>query len=466
MSDTFQIGSFANSQAGVRTYIARLDGEANFTQVGLMPRGADRKTAVVEQLIARNQQSMAGVAPALDALKAQGLITNYTVNALANTVTYDVAEGSTSQAWKAVNAIEGVGQIVRNRYVAQILDAPTAGTTPVAAADAPTGIEWNVQRVNAPKVWEQGVKGAGVTIGIVDTGVDVTHPALNAKYRGTQADGSFDNNYNFFDAVNKKAQAYDDNEHGSHVTGTNLGSTATYDTGMAPDAKFIASKILNSQGSGTLDGVMKGLAWMLAPTKSDGTDADPTKAPDIVSNSWGTNDGRSTQFAGLIKSFIAAGIEPVFAAGNAGPRPGTVGAPGSDPNVISVAATDKDDKVASFSSRGPSPVKGPDGSDRKPDISAPGKDIVSSIPGGGYASFSGTSMATPAVAGVLALLLSKHKDLTHEEIMKAITTSARDLDAPGYDYNTGAGLIDAEAALKVADAIVAARTLQHPLAAA
>ncbi|MCW2955870.1 MAG: peptidase, partial [Thermoleophilia bacterium] len=111
-----------------------------------------------------------------------------------------------------------------------------------------------------------------------------------------------------------------------------------------------------------------------------------------------------------------------------------------------------------FSSRGPSPQKGSDGSDRKPDISAPGSSITSSVPGGGYATLNGTSMATPAVTGVMALIMGKHRDITHDEIYQAITSSALDIDAAGYDYNTGHGLIDAEAAMKAADAIVAART--------
>jgi bacillopeptidase F len=280
---------------------------------------------------------------------------------------------------------------------------------------------------------------------------------LKAKYRGTNADGSMTHDYNFFDGIAGKAPAYDDHYHGTHVAGTILGSTDSQVIGVAPDAKFIASKILSGSGSGTMQSVMKGLEWMLAPTDSKGQNPDASKAPDIISNSWGTNNGSLLAFQNLMKSFLAAGIEPVFAAGNSGPRPGTVGSPGSYPEVISVAATDKDNKVASFSSRGPSPVKGADGSDRKPDIAAPGHQITSSVPNGGYKTISGTSMATPAVSGVVALLLSKYKDLTHDEVVKAITTSARDIDTPGYDYNAGHGLIDAAAALAAADAIVAAR---------
>jgi len=461
------VGGYASSKLGERTYIAQLDGAANFDRPSLMPRGTDRKSAVVHELTRVNRNTMQGVAPALDALKAQGLITSYEVNPLSNSVTYNVSEGKTAEAWKAMNQVDGLGRIQRDREVKligmeDVMEGATILMTFADADPAPPAAspnEWNVDRVKAPAVWAQGFTGQGVTVGVVDTGIDISHPALKAAYRGTKADGTVDNNYNFFDATAGKKEAYDDNKHGTHVSGTIAGiaTPGHLATGIAPGVKLIGSKILNAGGSGTMAGVMKGLEWMLAPTDSEGKNADPSKAPDIISNSWGTNDGKLLTFQKLMQSFLAAGIEPVFAAGNAGPRPSSVGAPGSYPEVISVAATDKNDKIASFSSRGPSPIKDAAGSDRKPDISAPGHQITSSIPGGGYASFSGTSMATPAVSAVIALLLSKYKDLSHEEVVKAITTSAKDIDAPGYDYNAGNGLIDAEAAMKAADALVAAR---------
>jgi bacillopeptidase F len=466
MPNALVVGGYASNVVGERTYIAQLDGAANFDRPSLMPRGGDRKSAVVNELSRVNRNTMQGVAPALDALKAQGLLTSYEVNPLSNTVTYSVAEGRTAEAWTAINKVDGIGRITRDREVNLIglADVKEGQTILMTFADEPTppaapAVEWNVDRVNATKVWAQGYNGTGVTVGVVDTGIDVNHPALKATYRGTKADGTMDHNYNFFDATKGRKDAYDDNKHGTHVAGTIAGQAAgdRPATGVAPGAKLIASKILSASGSGTLQGVMKGLEWMLAPTDSEGKNADPSKAPDVINNSWGTNDGKLLTFQKLMQSFLAAGIEPVFAAGNSGPRAGSVGSPGSYPEVISVAATDKADKVASFSSRGPSPIKDATGSDRKPDIAAPGHQIMSTLPGGGYAALSGTSMAAPAVAGVVALILSKHKDLTHDEVVKAITTTARDIDAKGYDYNTGHGLIDAEAALKAADEIVAAR---------
>lgn len=484
MTNALVVGGYTSQKAGERTYIAELQGKANFERPSLLPRGTERKSLVVNELQRVNRNTMQGVAPALDALKAQGLITGYEVNTIANTVSYSVPEARAGEAWKAMSKVDGIGTITRDREIkligladvqegARVLmtvpsnnPTPPAPTPPTPKPDPKPGVgnEWNVDRVKAPQVWAKGFTGQGVTVGVVDTGIDVSHPALKGTYRGTKADGTMDHNYNFFDAVGGKKDAYDDNMHGTHVSGTIAGGANGTNpaTGVAPGAKLIASKILSGSGSGTLQGVMKGLAWMLAPTDSEGKNPDPSKAPDIISNSWGTNNGKDEQFRKLLQSFLAAGITPVFAAGNSGPRPGTVGAPGSSPEVISVGATDKDDKVASFSSRGPSPIKDARGSDQKPDVSAPGAGINSTVPGGGYKVLNGTSMATPAVSGVIALILSKHKDLTHDEIVKAVNSSARDIDAKGYDYNTGNGLIDAEAALAAADKIVAARPKPVP----
>lgn len=458
MSGSLVVGKTVDHAPGLRTYIGQLEGTPNFERSTLLPRGEDRKVAVFEELNRVNEAALTKSGPALDALKAQGLLTDYTVNPLSNTLVLDVPKNRAAEAYKALNLVPGLGQLIRNREVKLTdVEVPLADAPKPTVDESGRAVEWNVTKVNAPGVWAQGFKGQGVTVGIIDTGTDPTHPAVKNKYRGLGADGTVDNNYNWFDAVGAKTAPYDDNKHGTHVTGTAVGGTDTAVIGMAPDAKWITAKILSGSGSGTLEGVTKGLEWMLAPRNSANQAPDPTKAPDIVSNSWGTTNGKLTAFQNIWKAFVAAGIEPVAAAGNSGPKAGSLGAPGSYPEGISVAATDVNDKVASFSSRGPSPLKSASGSDKKPDVAAPGHQVVSSVPGGGYAAFSGTSMATPAVTGVVALLLSKHKDLTHDEVLAALAGSAKDIDAAGYDYNAGNGRIDATAALAAADAIVAAR---------
>ena len=478
------IGKTVDFTPGVRTYIGQLDGTPNFDRPSLLPRGEERKVAVATELRRINANAMSKAAPSLDALKGAGLIQGYEVNPLTNTVIVHVPEDKASAAWNEVRKVEGMGKVRRNREIrlepvasaaagAAAVQAPPAQppTQPVPPTDPPKQPtkthEWNVTKVGAPDVWAQGFTGQGVTVGVIDTGIDVKHPALAAKYRGTAADGTMDHNHNWFDAVNGRKAAYDDNEHGTHVSGTIAGSTKDAEgnerfIGMAPDAKLIGSKILSASGSGSLAGVTKGLEWMLAPTDVDGNNPDPSKAPDIVSNSWGTNDGTLDVFRNVTAAFNAAGIVPVFAAGNSGPGKGTVGSPGSYPDVISVGATDKNDVIASFSSRGPSPMPGDDGNDQKPDISFPGKDIVSSVPGGGYDSFSGTSMATPGVSGVIALMLSKHRDLSNDEVRQALHQGVVDLGTPGYDYDYGHGRLDAVKALAAADALVAGRPPVDP----
>jgi bacillopeptidase F len=398
--------------------------------------------------------------PALDALKGQGLIQRYEVLPYSNTLIIDVPEARANDAWRAINELPGVGQVVRNRLVQlDPIEMPKTrpGLRKGSGNAAEPRTEWNVTKVGAPTVWAQGVRGAGITVGIIDTGADVTHPGIGPKYRGMNADGTMTNSYNFFDAFGKKTVPYDDQGHGTHVTGTSVGGTADYAFGVAPDAKWIAAKILDGRGSGTLESVTKGLEWMLAPRDENGANPDPSKAPDVVNNSWGTNDGKLQAFRKIWQAYEAAGIGTVAAAGNSGPRPRTLGAPGSYPEGISVAATDKNDLIASFSSRGPSPIKNGAGSDFKPDVAAPGKDVTSSVPGGKYATYSGTSMATPATTGVVALLLSKHRDMSNAEIAQALIGSVKDLGKAGYDYDYGHGRIDAAGALAAADKIVAAR---------
>ena len=421
--------SFINLEAGARTYIASLKVDPNFSGALAAGTRADRKTAAYGAMVDAEVAVKTTLLPKLDALKAEGLVRSYDFATGTGALILNVDDTRASAAFQALQGLDELGRIVRNEEVK--LDAVVEAKAPAVAAGEKT-VEWNVGKVGVEQAWASGVTGEGVVVGIVDTGANTAHEALKGHYRGTQADGTMDHNYNFFDATKGRKDAYDDNKHGTHVSGTIAGAATEGHaaTGVAPGAKLIGSKILTASGSGTLAGVMKGLEWMLAPTDSEGKNADPSKAPDIISNSWGTTNGKDESFRKLLQAFLAAGIEPVFAAGNSGPRGGSLGAPGSSPEVISVAATDKDDKVASFSSRGPSPIKDAKGSDRKPDISAPGHQIVSTVPGGGYASLSGTSMATPAVSGVIALLLSKHKDLTHDEIVQAINTTGKDIDTP------------------------------------
>ncbi|MCW2923537.1 MAG: serine protease [Thermoleophilia bacterium] len=438
--------SFINLEAGARTYVAALKVNPNFAPALAAATRTDRKTMAYDAMFDAEVAVKATLVPKLDALKGEGLLRSYDFATGTGALILNVDESRSAAAFQALQGLGELGRIVRNREVK--LDTIVEG--PVAApAEGDKTVEWNVDKLGVQQAWAQGATGEGIVVGIVDTGANVSHEALKGHYRGTNADGTFTHDYNFYDPINHKTEAYDDHDHGSHVAGTSVGGTADHLTGMAPGAKFISAKVFNSGGSGDTATILKGLSWMLAPTKSDGTGADPTKAPDVVSNSWGNSSGTSLSYLDAWKAFEAAGVIPVVAAGNSGPRAGSIGAPGSYAQSITVGATDKNDKVASFSSRGPNPIKDANGVPiPKPDISAPGVDVISSgKTGNSYVKMSGTSMATPATAGVIALVLSKFPTLTAEQMRQVLDTSAVDIDAPGFDTNSGWGRIDAVAAL-------------------
>ncbi len=440
--------SFINLEAGSRTYIASLKVDPNFAPALAAGTRADRKSIAYGAMVDAEVAVKTTLLPKLDALKAEGLVRSYDFATGTGALILNVDDTRAGAAFQALQGLDELGRIVRNQEVK--LDTVVEAVAPAAAKGEKT-VEWNVGKVGVEQAWAQGVTGEGVVVGIVDTGVNVAHEALKGQYRGTNADGSFNHDYNFFDPVGNKKDAYDDHNHGSHVAGTSVGGTKDHYTGMAPGAKFIATKVFTAGGSGSTATILKGLSWMLAPTKADGTEADPTKAPDIVSNSWGNSNGASLSYIDAWKAFEAAGIIPVVAAGNSG-RPNTVGAPGSYPQSITVGATDINDKVASFSSRGPSKIKDAEGNFiQKPDVSAPGKDIISAgKTGDSYVKMSGTSMATPAVSGVIALLLQKFPNLNAEQVRVVLAKSSLDIDAPGYDVNTGHGRVDAVKALATA----------------
>ena len=165
--------------------------------------------------------------------------------------------------------------------------------------------------------------------------------------------------------------------------------------GVAPGAQWIAARIFDSTGWAYDSWIHAGFQWILAPG------GDAAQAPDVLSNSWGSDDGGSVEFQPDVQLLNAAGIATFFSNGNAGPNAYSVGSPASFPESFGVGAVDENEQIAWFSSRGPSPWNS-----LKPEVSAPGVNIRSSLPGGGYGKMNGTSMAAPQVAGVAALLRS------------------------------------------------------------
>jgi len=351
---------------------------------------------------------------------------------------------------------------------------------PVTAAPRITSsVEWNLSQVHAPDVWALGYTGQGVVVAGQDTGYQWNHPALINHYRGWDGTNA-NHNYNWHDAIHgpnphntgdnpcgyNLTAPCDDNSHGTHTMGTMVGDDgAGNQIGMAPGAKWIGCRNME-RGWGTSATYLECFQWFLAPTDLNDQNPDPSKAPDVINNSWYSDASEGTTnlfvFQTAVENLRAAGVVVVVSAGNEGSGCSTITSPAIYDASFSVGATDSGDNIASFSSRGPVTV---DGSNRlKPNVSAPGVNIRSSVPVNSYAGgWSGTSMAGPHVVGLVALLLSAHPELrgqvdTIEHIIESSAVPRTDSqscgDIPGTDVpnNTyGWGRVDALAALNLCD---------------
>lgn len=315
-------------------------------------------------------------------------------------------------------------------------------------------VPWNLKAIYADKA-RQEATGEGVVVGIIDSGVDFSHPAITSAWRGNDESLAI---YSWYDATKsdfgKGEKPTDSTGHGTHVAGTILGKEPDTDSllGIAPDAKWIAAKVFDEEGETTLSRLLAAGQWMLAPTDETGT-PHPEMRPKIINNSWGGNS-ENEFYREMLKAWRNAGILPVFSAGNTSASnqggEGSIGTPGAYPESFTVGALRRDDKIAAFSLRGPSKYKG----DIKPDISAPGVNIRSSVPGGGYELRSGTSMAGPHVSGVAALVLSANPNLTPDEVENIITNTATKLTDEEYvkspNFAYGYGKVNAYNAVKAA----------------
>jgi subtilisin family serine protease len=300
-------------------------------------------------------------------------------------------------------AIPSVSAITEQE-VYQLPDVSEATTLAVTNS---TATEWGVTKINAKGVWATGNIGQNAVVGIIDSGARGTHTLLKGSY--------LNNGFSWFDPESRRAEPFDNNGHGTHVTGTIAGDNGI---GVAPGAKWMMCRGCRGRNCFASD-LLACFQFMTCPTNAAGTVKDCSKAPRVVSNSWGGSGG-STTFVSAVNTWSAAGIIPIFANGNAGPSCGSAGAPADRANVIAVGSTDKDESLAGTSSRGPSTT-----GLVKPDVSAPGVLVRSSWHTGDSAfnEISGTSMATPHVTGVVALMLSIKPDLTFAQAKAALTST-------------------------------------------
>lgn len=299
-------------------------------------------------------------------------------------------------------AVDALSKNPNVRYVEPDYEAyATAQTTP-----------WGITKVNAPQVQAAGVTGSGVKVAIVDTGILTSHQDLNVAGGYSTFGGSY----------------VDDNGHGTHVAGTVAALNNTLGViGVAPNASLYAVKVLNSAGSGTYSGIIDGINWSI------------NNGMDIINMSLGGSSG-STALEDACKAAYNSGILVVAAAGNEGTKRGgndTIGYPAKYASVMAVGSINSSNTRSSFSSTGTAL-----------EIMAPGESIQSTYYNGGYATMSGTSMASPHAAGVAALIMAANHNLTNVQVRDILNTTANNMWNDPFRY--GNGLIDAYAAYQKA----------------
>jgi subtilisin family serine protease len=315
-------------------------------------------------------------------------------------------------------------------------------------------IGWNISKVRADQVWPT-TTGAGIVVANIDTGVQYDHPALVKQYRGNTGSG-FNHTGNWYDPTRtcKQGVPCDNVSHGTHTMGTMVGNDGiSNQIGVAPGAKWIACKAFTTKSASSSD-LLACAQWIMDPLQN----GSGLNQPDVVNNSWG-GAGGNNWYQSYVQNWKAAGIFPAFSNGNSGPSCSTSGSPGDYPESFASGATDVNDAIGFFSSRGPSPFGG-----IKPNIAAPGVDVRSSVPTNSYATESGTSMASPHTAAAVALLwaaapLFRGQVDSTEQVLEqsAAAITATDtcggVSAGASPNNTyGAGRLDALAAVTKARA--------------
>jgi hypothetical protein len=285
--------------------------------------------------------------------------------------------------------------------------------------------------IRAPQAWTQfDTRGASVRIGIIDSGVDGTHPDLASNIRGG------------WDFVDQDADPSDPNGHGTHVAGIVLS--------VAPDADLHAYRVLDQRGRGSVAAIIQALEKSV----DDGMH--------VVNMSLGSDIGSPFDpVSQAVDQAVRMGVVVVVSAGNSGYlNPSgdpnsfrnngslTIGSPGSAADAITVGSASLTGQISAFSSKGPAMVD----FHPKPDVVAPGEDVLSAIPGGGRATKSGTSMAAPHVAGLAALMVSRRPDWSPAQVKSAILSSSSRLQAPAF--HQGAGMVDAVNALSATTLVI------------
>ncbi|HUU29561.1 MAG TPA: S8 family serine peptidase, partial [archaeon] len=418
---------------------------------------AERHRRVMTGLKRRSAAAQAGLLSELEAERTAGRVREYKPFWITNLV----AVTASVQAVRKLASSKEVGEILENKAIQFLCEKKrkdsansSSGRMSPETASTFKKFNWSLRQINAHKLWEKGLTGKGVLVANIDTGVDCNHPALKDKWRG--ANGALASEC-WFDAVGDRSipmemniLGMDSTRHGTGTMSQIVGQDGADTIGVAPDAQWIAAGFL-SGGNDKKAAVLESFEWMADP---DGDPETIDDVPDILNNSWAVYplEACPTIYDEAINNLKALGVTPVFAAGNEGEEGSmSLVGPASNPKFFAVGATDKNNVVAKWSSKGPSPC---DRQIIKPDVVAPGVDLLTAQPlhsGGGYIVASGTSGAAPLVAGIAALLKQYNPELTPDEITEAIRNSATDLGPSGPDNEYGWGLVNAEAALSLVE---------------
>lgn len=299
-----------------------------------------------------------------------------------------------------VEAVENDGPVyaLQQSLVVEGQPSPQAETIPVGVA-----------QIKAPLAWDCS-RGKGVKVAVVDTGIDNTHPDLAANYKG---------GVSFVPGETPM----DGNSHGTHCAGTIAAAiNGVGVVGVAPAASLYAVKVLANNGSGQWSWLIAGIDWCI------------NNKMHILSMSLG-GGGAPSALETMCNTAFNKGLLLVAAAGNSGPAMGTVGFPGKYKNVIAVSAIDSSNVIATFSSRGP-----------EVELCAPGVNVLSTVPGGGYGTKSGTSMACPHTSGAAAVVWGSHRFANNVAIWNLLASAADNLGNPGWDPLYGYGRVDVDQA--------------------
>lgn len=412
---------------------------------------SQRHRMVVESLRSAATVSQSDLLEYLAAELSAGRVVGFVPHWLVNSVVVTAIPAVV----RDIAARPDVARVEPDLVASIISPVPSDRPQPAFADTIGVGTPPGITAIGAPRVWtELGIDGSGTIVGIMDSGVDGTHPAFADRWRGNfappeecwlDASGIGDTSF----PVDRDAGG-----HGTHVTGILTGLAPGDTIGVAPGARWIAANTIVGGLSILDNSVMASLEFMADP------DGDPTTnddVPDVVQNSWGVSEafvGYSdcdSRWWDAIDNCEAAGVVMVWAAGNEGPYNRTLRSPADRAttplNSFSVGGTSSafPYTIAEWSSRGPS---GCPGDYRiKPEVVAPGLSIYGAAVGGGYKLLSGTSMAVPHVAGVVALMRQADPDLDVASIKEILMNTALDAGDPGEDNSYGHGFIDAYAAV-------------------